>query len=167
MSHPPNKSVNAAARSRPAAVRPRSLSRRPSSTLDLMKRRPLLEFKSSAFPVVMSEDDKTKLGIFGKALDQWLSEQLRARDFPSGDVIAKDFGWCVPLLGKPPALYVACARTDEAEDQWRVFAFAESGLISRIFGKDTDGESLETLYAAVKGILEATPQVQRLREEVA
>ena len=132
-----------------------------------MKQSPLLEFKSSAFPVVMGEDDETNPGIFGKALARWLSEQLRARGFPSGDVIAEDFGWCVPLLGKPPALYVACASTDEAEDQWRVFAFAESGLMSRIFGKDTDGESLKVLYAAVKGILEVAPQVQQLREEVA
>jgi hypothetical protein len=42
-----------------------------------MKQTPLLEFESSAFPVIPGEDDETNPGIYGKALAQWLAEQLR------------------------------------------------------------------------------------------
>lgn len=132
-----------------------------------MKRSALLEFESSAFPVVPGEDEHTNPGIFGKALAQWLAEQLRARAVPAGDVIAEDFGWCVPVESKPHSLYVACASTDDKQHHWRVFAFAEGGTMARLFGKDKSAESLSSLFAAVKQSLKAAPGVSGLREEAA
>lgn len=92
-----------------------------------MKQTPLLEFESSAFAVIPGEDEETNPGIYGKALAQWLAEQLRAAGFSAGEAFAEDFGWCVPVKAKPHSLYVACASTGETPDQWRVFAFAEVG----------------------------------------
>lgn len=132
-----------------------------------MKQSALLEFESSAFPVIPGEDEHTNPGIYGKALAQWLAEQLRARGVLAGDVIAEDFGWCVPVESKPHSLYVACASTEEKPNYWRVFAFAEGGAMARLFGKDKSAESLSTLFAAVKQILESAPVVQGLREETA
>jgi hypothetical protein len=132
-----------------------------------MKQSVLLEFESSAFAVTPGEDEQTNPGIYGKALAQWLAEQLRARGLPAGDVIPEDFGWCVPVESKPHSLYVACASADQQPDHWRVFAFAEGGAIARLFGKDKSSKALSSLFAAVKQSLEATPVVRRLREELA
>jgi hypothetical protein len=140
---------------------------RPSTqTLGIMKQSPLLEFESSAFPVAPAEDDETNPGIYGKALAHWLAAQLRAAGFPTGDVIAEDFGWCVPVQSKPHSLYVACA-SGEASDQWRVFAFAEGGVVARLLGRDTRADSLASLFAAVRGCLQSDPRVRGLREEAA
>jgi len=57
-----------------------------------MKQSPWLEFESSAFVVVAGEDEQTNPGIYGKALAQWLAQQLRARGFAPGWVIPEDFG---------------------------------------------------------------------------
>jgi hypothetical protein len=132
-----------------------------------MTQSPLLEFESSAFSVVAGEDEETNPGIYGKALAQWLAEQLRAAGVPAGEVIAEDFGWCIPVKSKPHALYVACASTAEKPDQWRVFAFAEGGVMARLLGKDKSAESLASLFAAVRRCLETDATIRGLREETA
>jgi len=66
----------------------------------------LLEFESAAFAVVPGEDKETNPGIYGKALAQWLAEQLRAAGLSAGEIIPEDFGWCVPVASKPHSLHV-------------------------------------------------------------
>ena len=129
-----------------------------------MKQSPLLEFESSAFPVMPGEDEATNPGIYGKALAQWLAAQLRAASVPTGNVIAEDFGWCVPVESKPHSLYVVCASGD-VSDQWRVFVFAEGGVVARLLGKDRSAESVASLFDAVVRCLKSEPRVHGLREE--
>ena len=69
-----------------------------------MKRSPLLEFESSVFAVVPGEDTETNPGIYGKALAQWLADQLREAGVRAGAVIAEDFGWCIPVESRPHSL---------------------------------------------------------------
>lgn len=134
--------------------------------LGVVKQSPLLEFESSAFPVAPGEDEETNPGIYGKALARWLAEKLRAAGIPAGEVIAEDFGWCVPVESRPHALYVACASGDRP-DHWRVFAFAEGGLMARLLGKDKSAESLASLFAAVRSCLESEPRIRGVREDTA
>lgn len=132
-----------------------------------MRQTALLEFESSAFAIVPGEDQQTNPGIYGKSLAQWIAEQLSSRGFSVGEIIAEDFGWCVPLKSNSPRLYVACSSAEEKPNQWRVFAFAESGVLGHIFGQDKSTESLASLYSAVKQSLESSPSVQGLREKAA
>jgi hypothetical protein len=130
-----------------------------------MKQSPLLEFKSDAFAIAPGEHEATNPGVFGKALAQCLAGELRARGLAAGDVIAEDFGWCVPVESKPHALYVACASADEQSDSWRVFTFAEGGLFRRVFGKDTRDEDVARVYGAVKAAVTARLDVCEVSEE--
>ena len=133
-----------------------------------MKQSPLLEFESSEFAVSLGEDTATNPGIYGKALAVWLADKLRAAGFLPGDVIAEDFGWCVPIESAPHRLYVACSSTEEEEpNTWRVFAFAEGGNVARLFGKDERASSLASLFTAIRGCLESHPSIRGLREESA
>jgi hypothetical protein len=124
-----------------------------------MKQSPLLEFKSDAFAIAPGEDEATNPGIFGKSLAEWLSSELRLRGLPAGEVIAEDFGWCVPIESKTHALYVACASADNEPGSWRVFAFAEGGLLGRVFGKDTREEDVARTFAAAKAALTARSDI--------
>lgn len=130
-----------------------------------MRQTPLLEFESSAFEVLPAEDEETNPGIYGKSLAQWLAEQLRAAGFAAGDVIAEDFGWCVPVKAEPHALYVACSSIEDQPGHWRVFAFAEGGLLARLLGKDRRAESLTAVFSALRRSLESSPDIRGLREE--
>ena len=130
-----------------------------------MKQSPLLVFECPAFEVIPGEDEETNPGIYGKSLASWLAERLRSAGVPAGDVIAEDFGWCIPVGSKPHSLYVACAGTEGEGAEWRVFAFAEGGMFARLRGKDGRGESLATLFAAVRHCIESAPDIRGLREE--
>jgi hypothetical protein len=132
-----------------------------------MKQSSLLEFECSDFAVAPDEDKETNPGIYGKSLALWLAEQLRSTGLPVGEVIAEDFGWCVPVKATPQASYIACAATEEKPDQWRVFVFAESGLIARLRGQDRSAEAVAAVFAAVRRCLESAPNVRGLREEPA
>lgn len=129
-----------------------------------MKQSPWLVFESVAFAVIPGEDEQTNPGIVGKSLTLWLAEQLRLAGFAAGEIIAEDFGWCIPVDANSHSLYVACAGTGE-QNQWRVFAFAEGGMIARLRDKDRSAESLATLFTVVRRCIESAPSIRGLREE--
>jgi hypothetical protein len=128
-----------------------------------MTQTPLLEFESSAFAVIPGEDEETNPGIYGKALAQWLGEQLATAGYSPQAVIAEDFGWCVPLESDPHSIDIACASTGEKPGEWRVFAFVERGIMARL-GRDTSAETLASVFTALKQCLASAPIIRGLRE---
>ncbi len=131
-----------------------------------MKYSPFLKFESSAFAECAHETEKAAKEIHRKALAVWLGEQLRAQGLPAGDVVVEEFGWCViPLETKPCRHFVVCTDTGDKEDGWQVFAFVKEKCMSRFLCADKSIESLDSLFAAIKGILQTAPAVNDLRQE--
>jgi hypothetical protein len=131
-----------------------------------MKQSPLLVFECAAFAVIPGEDEQTNPVIYGKSLALWLAEQLRSAGFSAGEIIAEDFAWCIPVDSNSYSLYVACAGTGVTQVQWRVFAFAEGGMIADLRGKER-GVELAPLFAVVRRCIESAPNIRGLREELA
>ena len=131
-----------------------------------MKQTMMLAFESAVFPHTPDEDGTMHPGIFGRALAYWLADRLRAAGVPAQKVFAEDFGWCVHVSAKSNrSLYVVCASSPEGPNQWKVFAYAEDGVISRMIGKDKTSEPLTALFQTVKECLEAEPVVENLRQQ--
>lgn len=130
-----------------------------------MTKSALLSFISTEFKIEEGEDEETNPGVYGKALALWLSEQLNARAIKTGEPFAEDFGWCVPIASDSFSLYAACSNFDDAGQEWGVFAFAEGGMLSRLFGGDQRKQSVTALYQSLHDILHAAPQVKELKEE--
>ncbi len=129
-----------------------------------MNQSPLLEFESSAFPAEPGEDAQTNPGIFGRSLARWLGERLREEGLDAGDVIAEDFGWCVPVESEPHRLHVACSSGEEP-GRWCVFVFTDGGFLSRLLGRERDAQAVATLFAVVRRVLETSPDVRGLCED--
>jgi hypothetical protein len=122
---------------------------------------PLLEFESTDFAVTDGEDDETNPGIYGRALARWIAAQLKVAD---DQVIPEDFGWCVPVKSSPHHLYVACSSEDDSKNKWRVFVFAEGGLMTRLLGRDCRAEEIASLFSEIKRILAAHPDIRGITE---
>jgi hypothetical protein len=103
----------------------------------------LLHFESAAFGIDPGEDEATNPGIFGRALAEWVRDRLRERGLPAEDVIAEDFGWCVPVRLESHAVYVA------------------------FLGKDTRREAMDRVFGAVREALASSPGITNLTEETA
>lgn len=122
---------------------------------------PLLEFESTDFAVMDGEDDETNPGIYGRALAGWVAAQLEVSE---DDIIPEDFGWCVPAKSSPYRLYVACSSEDDSKNKWRVFVFAEGGLMSRLLGRDSRAKEIESLFSKIKSVLSTHPGVRGMME---
>jgi hypothetical protein len=124
-------------------------------------------FESSAFPPVPGEDEETNPNIFGRALSEWLAEQLRTKGFEVKRLVAEDFGRLIEVVHPGCKLYVAMANTDQVGAEWRVFTFSEFGFIARLRGLPSGAEAIAELMAALKKILAASSQIRNLSEEAA
>jgi hypothetical protein len=125
---------------------------------------PLLTFKSSAFPAVPGEDEQTNPGIYGRALAEWLANQLRSGGLTAGEVFAEDFGWCVPIEALPHPAYVVCA-SGEVPDDWLVFSFVEPGIFARLVRRDDGRAVLDTVFPVLRAALTVATEIRELREE--
>ena len=125
---------------------------------------PRFVFRSALFATEPGEDESTNPGIFGKALAIWIGREL-VPGFTEDGIVAEDFGWLVAVPNPHHSLYIACSSTDESAQEWQLMAFAEGGLLSRLFGKGKHRETVDALYAQLKSHLEAEAAVVGLREE--
>ena len=125
---------------------------------------PILEFESTSFAVSDGEDEATNPGVYGQSLALWLAARLQIAE---ADVIAEDFGWCIPVADAPHRLYVACASEDHRKDRWCVFVFAEGGLLARLFGQDRRAQEVKSVFQRIRELLAAQPEVHALVEREA
>ena len=131
-----------------------------------MKQTVMLKFESSVFPHTPDEDGTTHPGIFGRALAYWLADRLREVGVAAQKVFAEEFGWCVHVMAEShQSLYVVCASSPDGPNEWKVFAYAEEGVLSKMVGRDRTSEPLTTLFQTVKECLEAEPVVENLRTQ--
>lgn len=138
---------------------------RSTRSLAVMRQSPMLHFESKAFSISEGEDEETNPGIFGKALAEWLAQQLERRGVPTSGVIAEDFGWCVAISSNPHKLYVACSSGEAGAASWQLFSFVEGGALNRLFGKDRSAEELNELHLKVRDILSNEASISGLTEE--
>src|SRR5262249_50137227 len=131
-----------------------------------MRSRVHLIFESSAFPPAPGEDDETNPGIYGRALSEWLAEELRGVGYEVKRVLAEDFGRLIEVAQPGCRLYVAASSTDDSATEWRVFAFSEFGFLAKLRGTSSGGtEPVSKLMAALKNIRSASSKIGALREE--
>jgi hypothetical protein len=121
--------------------------------------------ESSAFPPAPGEDDETNPGIYGRALTEWLAEQLRSAGYEVKRLVAEDFGRLIEVAHPGCKLYAAVSSTDDSATEWRVFAFAEFGLLAKLKGSPGGAEAVTKLLTALRSILAQHPEIRSLREE--
>ena len=127
---------------------------------------PHLIFKSDAFTPIPGEDEETNPGIFGKALVEWLAQTLTARGYTIDRTLPEDFGRLIQVKEPSCRLYVAASSTDETATEWRVFSFAEAGLLVRLKSKGAErAEKVHALFEELRAILSLESRIQDLRCE--
>ena len=131
-------------------------------------------FTASRFPIDATERDRAfNPGCYGYALAEYIAAGLRARGVNVGedDVFAEDWGWCIAAQRKSVAVYVGCSNIRDPNEplsdtdipgedvEWRVFTFAERGLIAWLRRADPSSHRAP-LHALVGDILRSEPSVR-------
>ena len=122
-------------------------------------------FTSSFFRVEPGEDDEVNPGKYGKALAEWVADQLRKRGVAVGEVFPEDWGWCVMVSGQSFSLWVGCGNEDGSKTRWLLFPAAERGISQRLFKTVDTAPALSELKNHIAEIVRTIPDVRDVEWE--
>ncbi|GAA5496401.1 hypothetical protein SAMN02745181_0296 [Rubritalea squalenifaciens DSM 18772] len=78
---------------------------------------PFIHIHSRKFPIQPEEaDESVNEGIYGKALADYLAEQLRTRGYQVPFTCGEDWGWWVEILGQPYSLGCCVYGASDADE---------------------------------------------------
>ena len=120
---------------------------------------PQVTFTTDFFKPIAGEEEETNPGRYGKALAQWLAEQLKERGVSVEGVIPEDFGWVVMVSRKPFLLWLGCGNTDGSTTEWSVFPVAEMSALQRIFKPADTAPEIEKLKVHLSVLVPSIPGV--------
>ena len=128
--------------------------------------RNLIWFTSSAFAGQPGEEDETNPGCLGKALAGWVRDGLRKRGVQVGEALPEDWGWVIPVEGRPFSLWVGCGNEDGSETRWMLFAQAEPNLVQRLFKRVDTAPALDGLQRHLLEMVESDPAISDVSREL-
>lgn len=138
----------------------------------------VLHFHADLFPAMPHEDEALNPGILGRALADWITDQLRDGPYAVREARAEDFGWCLVVRPAPRLLWIgvsgACehvwpsggldaataARIPPASIEWTLQVCAEPTGWRPLMPVDTQRIEAEVLMRTLRDALEATGRVR-------
>src|SRR5262245_49356414 len=100
-----------------------------------------VEFRSSKFPPYDGEEEEINPGLWGRRLAEYLKQQLGTRGLTTGEVIAEDWGCCLPVQQEPFELWIGCGHQYGDNDVFLCFIEPSKPTIRKWFKKiDTTSE---------------------------
>ena len=127
-----------------------------------MEKSDAVNFTSSCFQIEPDEDERTNPGIYGHALARWIGDRLRERGITPKEVIPEDWGWCVVVKTKPVGVNIAVANLDGSSTRWRVFVFAERGLLQLLKGANDLKREVALMQDHLAAIVSTVPDVREI-----
>jgi hypothetical protein len=112
-----------------------------------------VEFRSDRFPPLDGEEERVNPGLWGKRLADFLREGLHNQGFETGEPIAEDWGWVVPVLNAPFRLWIGCGSYQQYPDGFLCFIEPHTPSIRKLFKKIDTRERIAALQRAMDKVL--------------
>ena len=122
-----------------------------------------VEFRSDSFPPYDGEEQEVNPGRYGKRLAEFLNSGLSEKGFLPGKLLAKDWGWVVPIENDAFRLWVGCGNYDEYPDGFLCFIEPQTPTVRKFFRKIDTSKRVESLRDAIDELLAAAPDVRDKR----
>ena len=129
-----------------------------------MEQGPPFLFRTTEFTFSRDAGERTKTGIFGKGLAEWLAQRLPRQGFKTRGIVDGELGWYV-VLETRPQMYVACVRDADDHTKWRAFPVIERTWLDRAIGRGEGMRDAGKVYKALNTILGGEPDIEELRLE--
>lgn len=118
-------------------------------------------FRSANFPACEGEEEEINPGIWGRRLAEYLAAKLAEKGIPTGEPIAEDWGYLVPIPNERFPLAVCCGHQDGDDDEFLVFTEPSTPTVKKFPFRTIDtSPELPRLLDALRGILEADPGIR-------
>lgn len=119
-----------------------------------------VEFRSSKFPPYDGEEEQINPGLWGKRLAEYLVQKLAERGTKTGEMVAEDWGWYVPVLNDGFRLALCCGHQDGDDDEFLCFTDRSTPVVKKLFKKIDATPQLTQLTEAVRQILASDPEIR-------
>lgn len=137
----------------------------------------MASFRSRAFPKYPNEDAETvNSNRWGKRLAEFIRDGLPRYGVQTTDIVCVDWGWLVNTKNDAFPLWLGCGPVDDfggedAEEhsaepldadaaiEFAVFVTAEPSFFRRLFKRVDTKPALERTTAALRSLLESSPEI--------
>ncbi|NBR27091.1 MAG: hypothetical protein EBT83_01585 [Betaproteobacteria bacterium] len=121
-----------------------------------------VEFRSSKFPPYEDEEEQINPGLWGKRLAEYLAQKLAEKGIETGEMVAEDWGWYVPLRNEGFPLALCCGHQDGDDDEFLCFTEPATPVVKKFFKKIDATAQLTQLTEALRQILAADPDIREI-----
>ena len=112
-----------------------------------------VEFRSDRFPPYETESVQVNPELWGKRLAEFFRDGLRGEGFQTGEPIAEDWGWMVPIANEKFRLWIGCGRYQEYPDGFLCFIDPHQPFIRKLLGRIDTTETIGSLQRAMDKLL--------------
>jgi len=118
-----------------------------------------VEFRSAKFPPYEGEEERVNPGLWGKRLAEYLVQRLAEWGIKTGEMIAEDWGWYVPVENEGFRLALCCGHQDGDDDEFLVFTDPSTPIIKKLFKKIDATAELTRLTEVLQEILSSDAEI--------
>jgi len=127
-----------------------------------------VQFRSAKFASTTPAPDEAfgenNPGIWGRRLAEYLRDQLRSHGVKTGEEVAEDWGWLVPIDDAPFKLYLGCANYAEVDDDegYLVFVQPDTPTIRRWFKTIDTRADIARVVGVLEKVLVEDPDISEV-----
>lgn len=121
-----------------------------------------VEFRSSKFPPYEGEEKQINPGLWGKRLAEYLAQKLAERGIKTGEMVAEDWGWYLPVINDGFPLALCCGHQNGDADKFLCFTEPSAPVVKRLFKKVDVTPQLTRLTEALQQVLASDPEVREV-----
>ena len=118
-----------------------------------------VEFRSPKFPPYDGEEEQINPGLWGKRLAEYLVQKLAEKGIATGEMVAEDWGWYLPVQNEGFRLAVCCGHQNGDDDEFLCFTEPATPVVKKFFKKIDATAPLTRLTESLRQILAADPKI--------
>jgi len=122
-----------------------------------------VEFRSDKFPPYDDEEKLINPGLWGKRLGEYLKDRLKERGITTGDLVAEDWGWMIPVENDSFDLWIGCGHQNGDDDQFLCMIEPCKPVIRKFFKKIDTTAPVKRISDALDKILSSDLNIQDVR----
>lgn len=122
-----------------------------------------VEFRSSKFAPQDGEDQAVNPGRFGRGLAEYLRARLAEQGVETGDVVAEDWGYVIPVKHEAFKLWIGCGNYEEYPDGFLCFIEPSKTSVRRFLRRIDTTADVTRVAEALDRILGSDAAIQAVR----
>jgi hypothetical protein len=122
-----------------------------------------VEFRSDKFPPYDGEQAEINPDCWGRRLAEYLKDKLAELNIVTGDLVAEDWGYVLPIQNESFKVFIGCGHQSGADDAFLCFIEPNKPFIRKLFKKIDTTQDVGNVVESLARILSSDPDIHDVR----